>query len=131
MKLVAHEAESQPLIDWLRGRPTLITSILGRVEVLRVARRIAAATGDAGVVRRAFDVLAVVAIVGLTDGIAERAGVADPPTLRSLDAVHLATALFAAPLDAFVVYDDRLAEAARAAGMTVAQPGRVGESEHH
>jgi predicted nucleic acid-binding protein len=49
---------------------------------------------------------------------------ADPRTLRSLDAVHLATAALAAPLEAFVVYDDRLAEAARAVGITVVQPGR-------
>ncbi len=124
MKLVAHETESQPLIEWLRGRSVLMTSVLSRVEVLRVARRVAAATGDASVIGRASDVLASVAIIGLTDGVAERAGVADPPTLRSLDAVHLATALLAAPLDAFVAYHDRLAEAARAAGMTVAQPGR-------
>lgn len=123
MKLVAQETESRPLFDWLRGRPVL-TSVLGTVEVLRAARRIATATGDVNVVRRASEVLASVAIAGLTDGVAERAAWADPPTLRSLDAVHLATALLAGPLDGFVVYDDRLAEAARAAGMTVAQPGR-------
>lgn len=124
MKLVAHEAETESLIEWLRERPIRVTSILSQVEVLRAVRRVAKATEDAGLTRRASDVLASVAITGLTPGIADRAAMADPPSMRSLDAVHLATAVLAAPLEAFVAYDDRLAEAARAAGMTVAQPGR-------
>lgn len=124
MKLVASEAETEPLTEWLRDRPTRITSIVSTVEVLRAVRRVASATEEAGLVRRASDVLASVAITGVTPGVADRAAMADPPTLRSLDAVHLATAVLAAPLEAFVVYDDRLAEAARAVGMTVVQPGR-------
>ena len=124
MKLVAREAETQALTDWLRERPIRMTSILSKVEVLRAVRRVANATEDAGLIRQASDVLASVAITGLTPGVADRAAMADPPTLRSLDAVHLATAVLAAPLEAFVVYDDRLAEAARAAGITVVQPGR-------
>ena len=125
MKLVAREVETQPLTDWLRERPIRMTSVLSRVEVMRAARRVARATRDAGLIRQASDVLASVAIAGVTDGVAERAAMADPLTLRSLDAVHLATALLAAPLEAFVVYDDRLAEAARAVGITVVQPGRA------
>jgi predicted nucleic acid-binding protein len=54
-----------------------------------------------------------------------RAAMADPRTLRSLDAVHLATALLVAIIEAFVVYDDRLADAARAAGMTVLRRARL------
>jgi predicted nucleic acid-binding protein len=68
--------------------------------------------------------MATVAIAGVTDAIADRAGVVDPPLLRSLDAMHLATAILAGPLEAFVAYDDRLVEAARAAGISVIQPGR-------
>jgi predicted nucleic acid-binding protein len=46
------------------------------------------------------------------------------PQIRSLDAVHLATALsIGVDLD-FVTYDDRQAVAAREAGLRVVQPGR-------
>src|SRR5919206_598636 len=46
-----------------------------------------------------------------------------PPSLRSLDAVHLATALnLGSALDAFVVYDERLAQAATDAGLPVVTP---------
>ncbi|GAA3081905.1 putative nucleic acid-binding protein [Kribbella aluminosa] len=45
-----------------------------------------------------------------------------PATVRSLDAIHLATALRIHPLTAFVTYDKRRADAARAAGLTVDAP---------
>jgi len=125
VKLVAREAETDALTAWLRDRPVRITSVLSKIEVMRAARRVAAATEDRSVVARASAVVASVAIAGVSDAIAARAGVVDPISLRSLDAVHLATAVFAGPLDAFVAYDDRLAEAARVAGMGVVQPGRT------
>lgn len=44
--------------------------------------------------------------------------------LRSLDAIHLASALsMGSELDALITYDVRLADAARAAGLTVVTPG--------
>jgi predicted nucleic acid-binding protein len=47
----------------------------------------------------------------------------EPLSLRSLDAVHLATALSLQPeLAGMIVYDHRLAAAARAAGLTVWAP---------
>ena len=53
----------------------------------------------------------------------ELAGSLAPARLRSLDAIHLASALAVAPeLDAFVTYDARLADAARAAGLEVVVP---------
>jgi predicted nucleic acid-binding protein len=45
-----------------------------------------------------------------------------PAALRTLDAIHLATALELGPIDAFVTYDDRLAEAARGIGLPVVRP---------
>lgn len=45
-------------------------------------------------------------------------------SLRTLDAIHLASALsLADELDAFVTYDDRLTATARSAGLMVAAPG--------
>lgn len=52
------------------------------------------------------------------------AGALTPPALRSLDAVHLASALSVRDrLDGFVAYDARLVEAARAHGLPVLTPG--------
>lgn len=46
-----------------------------------------------------------------------------PPTVRSLDAIHLATALHVGrSLSAFVTYDKRLADAATATGLNVQMP---------
>lgn len=50
------------------------------------------------------------------------------PAMRSLDAIHLATAqtaASAAPLTALVTYDDRLSEVADALGMTIVAPGKI------
>ena len=49
------------------------------------------------------------------------------PALRSLDAIHLATAQIAAstaPLTALVTYHSRLSAAANALGMTIVAPGK-------
>ena len=52
------------------------------------------------------------------------AGTIGPPRLRSLDAIHLASALsIGDDPEAFVTYDERLAEAAREAGLNVLMPG--------
>lgn len=124
MKLAAREAETDALREWLRDHPLRITSVLSKVEVVRAARRVAAATGDEGVIGQASAVVGSVTIIGVSDAIADRAAASAPRALRTLDAVHLATALLTGPLDGFVAYDDRLADAARAAGIRVVQPGR-------
>lgn len=55
--------------------------------------------------------------------IARAAGDLAPFSLRTLDAIHLASALARGPeLDAFLTYDDRLAEAARSLGLPVVRP---------
>jgi predicted nucleic acid-binding protein len=61
--------------------------------------------------------------VGLDRLIVARASSLAPPSLRTLDAIHLATAMeLGRELDAFVTYDDRLGEAARSLGLAVAAP---------
>ncbi len=120
---MSDEAESGALTEWLRHRSARIASVIGRVELTRAARRVAAATGETSVVDRVASVLASVTLTGVSDAIADRAGMAQPSSLRSLDALHLATAFLAGPLEAFVTYDRRLAEAARSAGLAVVQPG--------
>lgn len=64
-----------------------------------------------------------IAVVEPTDGIRARAALLDPVTLRSLDALHLATALeIRDELDGLVTYDDRMAAAAEALGLAVLAP---------
>ncbi len=71
------------------------------------------------------DVLDAVYLLDITQAILDGAAVVDPPLLRSLDAIHLATALSLADLQVEVItYDKRFADAARANGLTVVQPDR-------
>lgn len=63
-------------------------------------------------------------LLALRTDLLTRAGTLLPPALRSLDAIHLASALIIRDeLDAFVAYDARLLEAASALGLPVASPG--------
>ncbi|MEA2549919.1 MAG: uncharacterized protein QOE42_2517, partial [Chloroflexota bacterium] len=62
-------------------------------------------------------------VIEIGPSIADPAGIVGPPTLRTLDAIHLATALALQPdLDGFATYDDRLAAAARGLGLPVVSP---------
>jgi len=77
---------------------------------------------------KALEVLEGVVVVKLIPGMLERAAELEPRTLRSLDAIHLATALHlvverAVEISHFVVYDRRLLITARGAGFAVASPG--------
>ena len=120
VKLVAEERESSVLERFLAARPERVSSALARVEVLRSVGR--SPLGIAGR-RRAEDVLSRIALLRLSEDILAAAGALEPPTLRPLDALHLATALSMGPsLTDFVTYDLRLASAARAAGLDVFAP---------
>jgi predicted nucleic acid-binding protein len=124
VKLVAAEPETDALTAWLRERPVRVTSIVGRIELLRAVRRVTSASRDDALSARASAVVDSLAVTVLSDAIAERAANLDPGVLRTLDAIHLATAILAGPIDGFVAYNERLVDAARSAGLTVVQPGR-------
>ncbi len=122
VKLVLPEAESAALLEELVDEPRIVTSILGWVETRRA---IHATTDEAAVLRALEGLFEQATLVELTEPVAEAAAMVQPRALRTLDAIHLATALtLGAELDAFVVYDRRLAEAAHAAGLPVRTPGR-------
>jgi predicted nucleic acid-binding protein len=73
--------------------------------------------------RRADDVLDRIELVRLNNTVLNAAGEMKPAELRSLDAIHLATAaLFETTLSELVTYDERMAAAARASGWTVTSP---------
>lgn len=119
VKLVVAEAETPALRTWITAQRTdLVSSDLARVELMRAVRR---AAPDRAVV--AQQVLDAFTLIELTTSIAMEAGRLDPPGLRTLDALHLATALLLGDdLDALVTYDERMAAAARSAGVNVISP---------
>lgn len=107
------------LRDELERWPPRVSSRLLIVESVRACARYGPEFAD-----RALAGLADLALIPLDDAILLAAAALDPPGLRSLDAVHLATALSLGDrLGALVCYDERLLDAARAAGVTVAAPG--------
>lgn len=120
LKRVLPEREAAPLVEALEERidqgATLVTSTLTRVEVGRALRR----HGGAGM--GAFGCsLQGIALAQITDLVTELARAMDPPVLRSLDAIHLATAVALGAHELWT-YDDRLAEAASLAGLAVRKP---------
>lgn len=118
VKLVSVEWESAALRHSLVGRSRLVTSVLSSVEVMRAAHR-------AGTDRfsRARTVLARVAKVPVGAAIVDRAGSLLPgSSLRSLDAIHLASALLIPDLTQIVTYDNRMAAAAAELGLVVLAP---------
>ena len=119
VKLGNEEAESMALIDYLADSNILAaTSVIADVEVRRGLERLQ----DRGADR--FEHLQGFFLIDVSRDIRTRAVKVGPTTLRSMDAIHLATALdIAGDLD-FITYDDRLAAAAREHGLRVVQPGR-------
>jgi predicted nucleic acid-binding protein len=123
-KLARHEYETEELFDWLErhGEESLISSVLLEVELERALRR-----ADPAALPRVPRILSGITRIELTPAIRAVAGAYQDPLLRSLDAIHLATAQAVTDggeeLTAFVTYDKRLISAARAAGVAVAHPG--------
>lgn len=123
VKLVRREPESAALADWLDARaPTpWVSSMLIEVELPRALRR----TDP----RLLADVPATVARVAryeIDDVVRAAAAAYLDPNLRSLDAIHLATAraVFGGQLAAFVSYDERQLDVAATLGLPIDSPGR-------
>jgi uncharacterized protein len=118
VKLVVHEPESAALARFLRGKRPVIASALARVEVCRACRSL-----GSKIDRRVRDVFARVEFVRINDRVIDIAAALAPHELRTLDAIHLATAsLFGDSLARVVTYDARMATAARAMGWSVSAP---------
>lgn len=120
VKLVHAEAETQALRDWLdeRAETGWTSSVLAEIESSRALARHAPEA-----VTRLHLVLDLIDLVELDASIRILAQTVKPATVRSLDAIHLATALRLRPqLTSFITYDKRLADAAHAAGLPVDIP---------
>src|SRR5215469_10978551 len=119
LKLVLPEPETQSLEIWIAERAGIprISSRLLRIEMLRaIARSAPHRMGRANVLLSAVALLSI-------DDVAPTAEVTGDSTLRSLDAIHLATAHeVRTDLTAFVCYDKRLCDSAQALGLPVETP---------
>ena len=120
VKLVHAEPESSALRRWLdkRAETGWISSVLTEIESFRALARYAPEA-----VSRLPAVLDLIDLIDLDQRIRILARTVQPVTVRSLDAIHLGTALQSRPgLTSFVTYDKRLLDAARAAGLPVDSP---------
>jgi len=117
-KLILEEPESKSVARFVDEVDVLLTSRVTQIELVRSASRHLHRT-DESLAR----IMQRLVFRELTTDIATAAGAIAPLELRSLDAIHLASALELLPdIDAFLTYDKRLADAARYHGLTVAAP---------
>ena len=121
LKLAVREPETAALEAHLAAADGLVASRLAVLECRRAARR----ASHRRLLQTVDQVLDAVYLLEITPAIINEAARVDPPFLRSLDAIHLATAL---SIDdealEVITYDERFADAARANGLSVVQPGR-------
>ncbi len=119
LKLVVAEAETGRLELWMAEHAGIprVSSRLLRIEMLRAVTRTAPHR-----MSRVNVVLSAIALLSMDD-VAPAAEVIGDKTLRSFDAIHLATAHeIRTELSAFVCYDKRLRDSARALGLPVEAP---------
>jgi predicted nucleic acid-binding protein len=119
VKLAVEESETAALRQFLADRAMRhVSSALLRTEALRAVRDL-----GPGALASVREALRRVDLVAIDDRILEAAGNLEPRALRTLDAIHLATAMaMGDDLDAIVTYDDRMVEAAGLLGLLVAAP---------
>ncbi|HEV3311891.1 MAG TPA: type II toxin-antitoxin system VapC family toxin [Chloroflexota bacterium] len=118
IKLVVQEPESSALRAYLGRRKTLISNSIARTEVMRSVLAEGAAS-----VARAAQVLSRIELLRMSDRVLAVAGGLLPLELRTLDAIHLASALeLGEELGRVVTYDVRMAVAARELGFRVESP---------
>lgn len=117
LKLITVEEETTALRAWFSSQDGIWSSQLLYTEALRAAARLGIGTD---LVEDALDIISLVLPSVTTFSTAGRL---QPPALRSLDAIHLATALeLGDDLEGLVAYDARLVEAARAVSIEVVTP---------
>ena len=117
MKLAVDETESAALLAAITGHGPYLTSVVGEIETLRVCRRAHVPSGQVDELR------AGLVIVALDQEVRRLAFEVGPPMLRTLVAIHLATALtLREDLESLVTYDRQLAQATRDAAIPVLSP---------
>jgi predicted nucleic acid-binding protein len=120
IKLLAEESHSRAFAAFYDAHASAewVSSALLRIEVTRAVAR-----GMPALLPEARDLLLAFSFIAIDDDIVEGAMNEPDRGLRSLDAIHLATARILAPdLDAIVSYDDRLLKATDDAGLASVSP---------
>lgn len=118
VKLVVDEPGSEALATFLDGTGRVTSSALTRAETVRAVRH---KGPDALALVREH--LRAIDLVAIDDEILDAAGLLDPSILRTLDAIHVATALsIGDDLDVLVTYDERMLRAAEVAGIPTVSP---------
>lgn len=121
VKLVRPEAETKALFTELSRWERRVSSALARVELLRTLRR---ADADERELRRGEAALDRLDLIQMDDELLRAAAGLRDKNLRSLDAIHLATALsIRRDLGAAIIYDAHFRAAAEGEGLTVLTPG--------
>jgi predicted nucleic acid-binding protein len=124
VKLVLDEPDAETLRTYFEWAQTPLTSAIALVEVPRAVRRVEPAAATF-----ASEQLEGLGIIELDDDILEGAARLDPVDLRTLDAIHLASALKLGPdLASLVTYDRRLHQAAARMGVSVTSLERRDET---
>lgn len=119
VKLILEERESAELHDYAFRDVRIFSSGLARTEVVRAVGRSSPSLSST-----AADLVQRIELLPVTHDVLDSAGRLQPATLRSLDAIHLASALLIREeLEAFVAYDARLLDAAASLGLPIAFPG--------
>jgi predicted nucleic acid-binding protein len=120
VKLVVSEPQTAALVETVRSDPEMVSSTIARIEVLRAVKR---AGARRAVAERAESILGRMGLVRLEEEIVKTASELRPRELRTLEAIHVATALSLVPaISSLITYDARLASAARATGLTALGP---------
>jgi uncharacterized protein len=121
VKLLRREPESDALADWLDARTPSpwVSSALVEVELPRALRRV-----NSDLVPKVPGLVARLFCYEIDEVVRAAAAQYPDPNLRSLDAIHLATAdaVFGSQLTAFVSYDSQQCEVASAIGLPVKTP---------
>jgi len=122
VKLVRRESASDELVDWLNEQVDrlLVSSSLVEVELPRALRR-----SEPSLLAAVPGILARVSVYDVDETVRTTAAAYQDPLIRSLDAIHLATAdaVLGDDLTAFVTYDPRLLATAESIGLPTASPG--------
>jgi predicted nucleic acid-binding protein len=125
IKRAVAEAESETLEHMLERHveadDALVSSTLAWIEISRALRARLDGEGHEAVTAAIEDALAGIAERAITPDVVSLARRIEPNVLRSLDAIHLASAVLL-DVDAVLTYDERLAMAARHNGLAVAAP---------
>jgi predicted nucleic acid-binding protein len=121
VRLVVEEQETEALDRRLAaGGPSALAS--SSLALLEVARAVRIRSDTIEATAAWHDLSSAVRLIDVDRGLLHRAAALASGRVRSLDAVHLASALRIEP-DVVITYDARMADAARRLALRVEQPG--------